>query len=151
MANKLVVKNGITTPTTGTPTSLSVPLYYKSRWGQEAASFDVYNDGKIRLAWRNAATDNLELEVLTDPSGENGEVVIQSVDEGEYTTYIKQNSDGLDPIGTANNESEIIITIWAPTDDTWPIYKWSVCTGYQGSGFPPGDGVSSLVEIFRPS
>ena len=98
-----------------------VPGIYKTPGFSYLVDNDFYVDDNIRLHWDTSGND-FAVEILTNPSA--GEVHIVYNNEGTYTYFDRQVSDGLLDIDTSFLDDEVgIATLCAPDDNSYPFYR----------------------------
>ena len=135
---------GFTIASASAQQSFNVPGYYKTRWGQSDSDFVFYSDDYISLNWNEAATDQIEGQILTDPS--SGEIQIIINNDGTYTYLDRQVSDGVFDIDSSfGNDQNLQFTIGSPMDINYPFYRVLVRSA---NSLGSGAGVTALVEKF---
>jgi uncharacterized protein YkvS len=118
---------------------------YRARVDQGADTV-FYHDDYVKVQFNDSGTDQIEGEILTDPKGDgNSEVLVTVNNEGSYSHLDKQVSDGMDDWFTSmGNDEMVIITLSAPQDITWPMYRMTIVTGTSTANA----GCNILVEKF---
>ena len=117
--------------------------YQKSSWSQSGGDAIVYNDGYIELYFDDAASDDFEGEIITNPT--TGEVHCTINNEGSYTYLDRQVSDGRFVFDSSLGNDEILtIHMRAPLDTDYPWYKITVISANSTSG----SNVTMIVERY---
>ena len=87
------------------------------------ATATIYTDANILLEFQDAATDDIALEILTNPSSEDVHILVSDVG-GSLTAYDRVIADGKLDIDTDfGNDDRLDITIFAPSDATYQAYR----------------------------
>jgi len=114
-----------------TPTSQSI--YYTA----DTPDQDIFNDGKIYIKLNDAATDDIQAEVLTNPS--SGDVTFTWESAGASPTSGGTALNTGDAITTLNGNfgdyDKMSLTVYAPGDTSYPYYEFLFTKGASGTNF----------------
>lgn len=83
----------------------------------------IYSDSNILLEFQSAATDDIALQILNDPTSEKVHVLVSDVGVS-LTAYDMVVADGKLDIDTDfGNDDKLDITIFAPSDSNYQAYR----------------------------
>ena len=89
--------------------------------------YTIYDDGNIRLLFDEAATDDIEIVVLTNPSTGPVHVVWSEPTAGTSGSANVTTASGQIPLNTEVSADDVVdFVIWAPEDATYPYYEAKV-------------------------
>ena len=118
------VVSGDTGGSTG-PDSITFEIFNTSPTSPDP--YTIYDDGNIRLLFDEAATDDIEIVVLTNPSTGPVHVVWSEPTAGTSGSANVTTSSGQVPLNTEVSADDIVdFVIWAPEDSTYPYYEAKV-------------------------
>jgi hypothetical protein len=113
------------------PTSQSI--YYTA----DTPDQDIFNDGKIYIKLNDAATDDIQAQVLTNPS--SGDVTFTWESAGGSPTSGGTALNTGDAITTLNGNfgdyDKMSLTVYAPGDTSYPYYEFLFTKGAAGTNF----------------
>lgn len=89
--------------------------------------YTIYDDGNIRLLFDEAATDDIEILILTNPSTGPVHVVWSEPTAGTSGSANVTTASGQIPLNTEVSADDVVdFVIWAPQDATYPYYEAKV-------------------------
>ena len=89
--------------------------------------YTIYDDGNIRLLFDEAATDDIEIVILTNPSTGPVHVVWSEPTAGTSGSANVTTASGQIPLNTEVSADDVVdFVIWAPQDATYPYYEAKV-------------------------
>ena len=89
--------------------------------------YTIYDDGNIRLLFDEAATDDIEIVVLTNPSTGPVHVVWSEPTAGTSGSANVTTASGQIPLNTEVSADDVVdFVIWAPEDSSYPYYEAKV-------------------------
>ena len=113
------------------PTSQSI--YYTA----DTPDQDIFNDGKIYIKLNDAATDDIQAQVLTNPS--SGDVTFTWESAGGSPASGGTALNTGDAITTLNGNfgdyDKMSLTVYAPGDTSYPYYEFLFTKGAAGTNF----------------
>jgi len=97
-----------------------------------------YSDGYIELFWDAAATDDLEITILTNPASEKVHVLLSDLASGALNAFDLNTASGQTVIDSSiGQDDRINISVFAPSDSNYPGYRISLVktnsTSYTGA------------------
>ena len=114
-----------------TPTSQSI--YYTA----DTPDQDIFNDGKIYIKLNDASTDDIQAEVLTNPT--SGDVTFTWESAGASPTSGGTELNTGDSITTLNGNfgsyDKMSLVVYAPGDTSYPYYEFLFTKGAGGTNF----------------
>ena len=118
------VVSGDTGGSTG-PDSITFEIFNTSPASPDP--YTIYDDGNIRLLFDDAATDDIEIVVLTNPSTGPVHVVWSEPTAGTSGSANVTTASGQIPLNTEVSADDVVdFVIWAPEDSTYPYYEAKV-------------------------
>ena len=130
ITGNLTVSSNVIIPqsSTGTTTlNYKSSPYYKTVITNTFSDQVFYFDKYIELFWDATTTDDIELTILTNPSVSRAHVIRSNITNGTVQVFDLDSGSGRTPIDPEMlNDDKSEITIWAPSDNSWPFYRITV-------------------------
>lgn len=112
--------------------------------------YTIYDDGNIRLLFDEAATDDIEIVVLTNPSTGPVHVVWSEPTAGTSGSANVTTASGQVPLNTEVSSDDVVdFVIWAPQDSSYPYYEAKVTVS--NASFTSSPAVARVSKWNSPS
>lgn len=143
------VDNNIVSGTTvDGPDSITFDIFNTSPTSPDP--YTIYDDGNIRLLFDEAATDDVEILILTNPSVGDVHVVWSEPTAGTSGSANVNTGSGQTPLNTDVGADDVVdFVIWAPQDSNYPYYEAKVTVS--NSSFTNIPAIGRISKWNNPS